>query len=177
MENVGILRLTSDNRRFTEVCLSEQGSNNEIWVSDVMCGNARRFTYYLGYDTFPVWSPDGSRLVWASNRSGSFKLYEKAADGTGQDTLLFESGYPVFPNDWSRDGRYLTYRQIDPQTKYDVWVLPLLGERKPFPILRMDANETTAVLSPDGRWLAYSSDETGRYEVYVQIFSGSAAHL
>ena len=170
MENAGILRLAPDNRRFAVVCLSEQGSNNDLWVSDVMCGNAMRFTYYLGNDTFPVWSPDGSRIVWASNRSGRFKLYEKAADGRRQDALLFESDYPIFPNDWSRDGRYLLYRQIDPQTKYDVWVLPLLDQRKSFPFLRTNANETTAVLSPDGRWLAYSSDESGRYEVYVQSF-------
>ena len=71
---------------------------------------------------------------------------------------------------WSRDGRYILYRQIDLQVKYDLWVLPLFGERKPFPFLQTEANEAAGVFSPDGRWIAYCSDESGRYEVYVESF-------
>jgi hypothetical protein len=84
--------------------------------------------------------------------------------------LLFQSEYFKFPTDWSRDGRYILYRQIDPQPKYDLWVLPLFGKREPFPFLRTEANETAGVFSPDGRWIAYISDESGRYEVYVESF-------
>ena len=79
------------------------------------------------------------------------------------------------PADWSRDGRYLIYREIDPKTEYDVWVLPLApldGKQQPFPFLQTEANEAAAVLSPDGRWLAYASDVSGNYAVYVQSFPG-----
>ncbi len=172
LENASTLRLAPDDRRFAVARLSQQSNNNDLWLSDVTGGNAVRFTFYLGNDNYPIWSPDGSRIVWASNRIGTFHLYEKAASGTGQDKLLLQSDYPTFPSDWARDGRYIIYRQIGPETKYDVWVLPLFGERKPFPFLRTEANEDTAVLSPDGQWMAYSSDESGRYEVYVQSFPG-----
>ncbi|MGH9579764.1 MAG: TolB family protein, partial [Terriglobales bacterium] len=104
---------------------------------------------------------------------GLYHLYQKAASGAGQDTLLLKSNNFTFPTDWSRDGRYLVYRDIDPKTKYDVWVLPLGpldGKQQPFPVLQTEANETAAVLSPDGQWLAYTADESGRYEVYVQSF-------
>lgn len=120
----------------------------------------------------PVWSPDGSRIVWSSNR-GEGRYHQKAASGSGQDALLLKSDYYKYPADWSRDGRFIIYREIDPKTKGDVWVLPvgpLSGDQKPFPFLQTEANETAAVLSPDGQWMAYSSDESGRYEVYVQSF-------
>jgi len=90
---------------------------------------------------------------------------------------LLKSAHVKFPTDWSRDGRFIIYRQADPKTKFDVWVLPVAGtggkpssELKPFPVLQTVASENAATLSPDGRWLAYASDETGRDEVYVQSF-------
>ena len=129
-----------------------------------------RFTFHLGNDQSGIWSPDGSRIVWASNRSGNFDLYEMDAGRTGQEKLLLQSDHFKFPTDWSRDGRYILYRQIDTQVKYDLWVLPLFCERKPFPFLRTEANEAAGVFSPDGRWVAYCSDESGRYEVYVESF-------
>ena len=81
-----------------------------------------------------------------------------------------ESDYFKLPTDWSRDGRYIIYRQLNPRTKYDLWVLPLFGERQPFPFLQTVANEAAGALSPDGRWLAYAADDSGRYEVYVENF-------
>jgi Tol biopolymer transport system component len=131
--------------------------------------NATRFTFYPGINSFPVWSPDGSRIVWVSTREdGRNRFYQKAASGVGQEEpLLNISGVPY---DWSRDGRFIIYSQSDLKTRWDVWVLPLDGEQKPFPFLQTDAYESTARLSPDGRWLAYVSDESGRFEVYVQRF-------
>jgi Tol biopolymer transport system component len=79
-----------------------------------------RFTFHLGNDQSGIWSPDGSRIVWASNRSGNFDLYEKDAGSTGQEKLLLQSDHFKFPTDWSRDGRYILYRQIDTQVKYDL---------------------------------------------------------
>jgi Tol biopolymer transport system component len=150
-----------------------EAANNDLWLSDATGGNVTRFTFDRGNDSFPVWSPDGSLIVWSSNPQGLYHLYQKAASGAGQDTLLLKSDYYKFPTDWSGDGRFIIYRQIDPKTKYDVWVLPvgpLSGDQKPFPFLQTEANEAAAVLSPDGKRMAYTSDESGRYEVYVQSF-------
>ncbi len=173
MENVSMVRLSPDGKRYAVSRLDSETGNGDIWVSDVTGGNATRLTFDPGNDTFPVWSPDDGRLVWASNRGGRFRLYQKAASGSGQDALLLESDLYVFPTDWSRDGRVILYRQVDPKTKYDIWALPVgpqAGDPKPFPFLKTEANEGAAVFSPDGRWVAYSSDESGRYEVYVQAF-------
>lgn len=172
LDNNGLVRLAPDDRRFAFTRISALDSHSDIWLSDVAGSNAGRFTFEPANDQFPIWSPDGSRIVWASNRSGWFNLYEKNADGTGQDALLLQNEYNKFPTDWSRDGRYIIYRQIDPKTRYDLWVLPLFGERKPFPFLQTAANEASGVVSPDGQWMAYISDESGRYEVYVESFPG-----
>jgi serine/threonine protein kinase/Tol biopolymer transport system component len=172
-DNTTSLWLSPDDQRFIVTRFDFQSANNDLWLSDVTGGNVTRFTFNPANDQSPVWSPDGSRVVWASNREGLFHLYEKAASGAGQDVLLLKSDYFKFPTDWSRDGRFIIYRQIHPKTKYDVWVLPVgspSGDQKPFAFLETEANEAAAVLSPDGRWLAYASDESGTYEVYVQNF-------
>ena len=173
IDNVSMLRLSPDDKRFMVTRLDFQKGNSDLWMSDVASGNATPFTFDPASDQNPIWSPDGSRIAWCSNREGLYHLYEKAASGSGQDAPLLKSEYFKFPTDWSRDGRYIIYRQIDPKTKNDLWVLPVgpgNGDQKPFPFLQTDANESAAVLSPDGRWMAYTADESGRYEVYIQSF-------
>ena len=96
-------------------------------------------------------------------------LYQRAASLAGEDAQLLKSDHYKYPTDWSLDGRFIIYRQDDPKTKFDVWVLPMDGT-KPFPVVQTDANEIAGALSPDGRWLSYVSDVSGRYEVYVQSF-------
>ena len=140
----------------------------DLWVKNLVSGAAARFTFDPAIDIYPIWSPDGSRIVWASNRKKNYYLYQKAASGAGQEEPLFNiAGRPT---DWSRDGRFIIYRQYTPQTKTDVWVLPLDGSAQPFPFLQTEADEDGGQLSPDGRWLAYFSDESGSYEAYVQSF-------
>ncbi len=97
-------------------------------------------------------------------------MYQKASSGAGGEQVLLKSPLLKYPGDWSRDGRFLIYEQIDPKTKNDIWILPLSGDQKPFPYLQSQFTERWPKLSPDGRWLAYTSDETGRNEVYVQTF-------
>jgi len=172
LDDASMLRLAPDDKRFAVTRISQQSGDVDIWISDVTGGKATRFTFDPGNDLFPVWSPDGRRIVWASTRSGPLHLYEKDANLTRQDSLLLQSEYYKVPMDWSRDGRYIIYRQVDPMIKNDIWVLPLFGERKPFIFLQTKENETAAVLSPDGKWLAYCSDESGHYEVYVRNFPG-----
>jgi serine/threonine protein kinase len=172
LDNISSLRLSPDNRRFMVTRGDIQISSSDLYLSDVTNGNPRRITFNPAFDNFPVWSPDGKRVVWGSNREGPFQLYVRASDGSGQDALLLESGQFNVPTDWSRDGRFIIYSQLAPKSnQYDVWVLPVaptIGTA--FPFLHTEANEFWGTLSPDGQWMAYYSDETGRFEVYVQRF-------
>ena len=120
-----------------------------------------------------IWSPDGESLIYASNRAGPYDIYRKPTNGSGSEELVFKSNVLLKrPCDWSRDGRYVIFQQSESGTGWDIWILPLTGDRKPLPWLKTTANEVGGVLSPDGRWMAYMSDESGRYEIYVQPFPG-----
>lgn len=141
-----------------------------IWQCDLARGSPTRFTFETRQEGYPVWAPDGSSIVYAVNRGGHSQLYRKSTSGATPEEVLLDSPVDKFPSDWSRDGRYLIYYQIDPVTKYDVWALPLTGGGKPFPVLHNPFNEHRATLSPDTHWLAYTSDETGQDEVYLQSF-------
>ncbi len=157
LTRVGAASLAPDGQHFVVPRGEAQTGNNDLWLSDATGKNPTRLTFNSANDDFPVWSPDGSRIVWASNLEGIYQLYQKAASGAGQDSLLLKSDYYKFPTDWSRDGRYIIYREINPKTKFDIWVLPVGsqgGDQKPFPLLQTDANEAAAVLSPDGQWIA-----------------------
>jgi Tol biopolymer transport system component len=165
--------LSPDQKRFIADRPDPQGRPSDLWLYDVSGGNSQRFTIDPASDNSPVWAPDGSRIVWSSSRDGGVSnLYQKAASRAGEDTLLLKSDHPQYPTDWSRDGRFIIYRQDDPKTKSDVWVLPMTGSDKAKPVVQTDANEITGTISPDGQWLSYASDASGRYEVYVQGFPG-----
>ncbi len=109
-------------------------------------------------------------MIFNSNRSGPFDLYEKPAIGAGDEKLIFHSENYKQANDWSSDRRYIIYEEILPKTNSDLWILPLSGESRPSPYLATEFNEAHSQFSPDGKWVAYASDETGRPEVYVQSF-------
>ena len=138
-----------------------------------MKGGFSRFTFDPATDRDAVWSPDGSRIVFASNREGVTNLYLKPASGAGNEELLLKTDLTKAPTDWSADGRFIVYSIIDPKTKSDLWVLPLFGDQKPFPFLQTEFNERNGRFSPDGRWIAYASDESGAYQIYVQSFPTS----
>jgi len=144
----------------------------DLWLLDLMRGVSTRFTFAPQLNDNPVWSPDGSQIVFRSNRSsnGKFDLYRKLSNGTGDDELLFRSDQDKTPTGWSRDGRFLLYESVDPKTAIDLWVLPMEGDRKPIPFLRTEFNERLGAFSPDGRWIAYISTESGSREVYVRPF-------
>jgi len=172
----GIYQATALSPDGTRLAVSKRnGQAVNIWLLDLSRDTTTRFTFSSAIDTAPVWSPDGSSIIFASNRNGPLDLYQKPADGGKDEELLLKSGEDKGGTSWSPDGRFLLYIVIDPKTKRDVWVLPLEGDRKPVPFLNTEFNERNARFSPDGRWVAYNSDESGHMEVYVRSFSMNPA--
>ena len=168
----GTLWLAPDGKRFVTDRIDRQTNNTDLWLYDVTGANATRFTFDPAGDFYPLWSPDGSRIIWDSNRKGEFQLYQKAVNGVGQEEVFLGADKNRFrrPSDWSRDGRFFIYTENNPKTRQDIWVWPVADKQPPWPFAATEADEGAAKLSPDGRWLAYVSDETGRSEVYVQSF-------
>jgi tRNA A-37 threonylcarbamoyl transferase component Bud32 len=166
-------RLAPDGSRLA-VYLPDGGG--DLWLYDLERATNTRFTFDPASDNEPLWSPDGSRIAFVSDRDGGvFNLYEKNAGGAGEDRLLLKTANNKTLNDWSPDGRYLLYQEIGTQTQSDLWALPLFGDRKPFPVLNTRFGERAGAFSPDGRWVAYHSDESGINQVYVQTFPVSGS--
>ena len=145
------------------IAFSNAGS--DIWVLDIRKEVASRLTTDPSADTFPVWSPDGRRVAFSSTRGGTSNLYERSVGVVGEDKVLLKSDAPVSPRDWSSDGRYLFYT-----ARGDIWALPMFGDKKPMRVTETPFAELDPVLSPDGRWMAYSTDETGDDQIYIQSF-------
>src|SRR5262249_13585860 len=152
-----------------------------VWVIDLPRGVPTKLTFGPGRDSTPVWSPDGSRVVFAhDDENRVFKLYAKASSGAGTDDLLFtgDSNERFAVQDWSLDGRYIIFTRSKPWASITrvrhLWAFPTFGDRKPFALLQSSFNQVHAQLSPDGRWLAYDTNESGMYQVVVQSFPDSA---
>jgi eukaryotic-like serine/threonine-protein kinase len=155
----------------TRVIISRANSRySDLWMQDLQRGAASRFTFHASSrNSRPLWSLDGMRVVFSSTRTGRTDLYQKPAGGAAQEqALLTTADSAKYAMDWSRDGKVLLYQEAGRQ-KTTVLALPL-GGGKPIPVLQSDFNEGNPQLSPDNRWLAYVSDESGRNEVYVQPF-------
>jgi serine/threonine protein kinase len=152
--------------------------NNDIWVLETARGALSRLTFDSGLDHSPLWSPDGSRLAFFSTRTGIRGLYQKLASAAGAEEPLYPISAPFLPTDWSRDGRFILCRELKPETGYDLFVMPVslpVSERKLIPFANSIYQEREGKFSPDGKWVAYQSDESGRFEVYVQAFPGPGA--
>jgi len=142
---------------------------SDIWLLD-LSGRSSRLTFDPANDINPVWSPDGSRIVFSSNRSGQYDLYWKSSSGAGNEELLYKSSNTKFVTDWSADGRFILYQETAPTTQLDLTTLPLFGDQKPIAVVQTNFNETQGKFSPDGHWIAYVSNESGILQVYVQNF-------
>ncbi|MGA2716167.1 MAG: hypothetical protein ABSG41_23970 [Bryobacteraceae bacterium] len=142
--------------------------SRDIWIQEGT--RATRLTFDPADDMFTIWAPDSARVVFASRRKGEQDLYQKPANGSGGEEVLLQSADAKTPDSWSPDGRFILYRSS--QNSGDLMVLPLTGDRKPFPFLSTPFNESQGVFSPDGKWVAYQSNESGRNEVYVRPFPG-----
>src|SRR5687768_11882367 len=140
--------------------------NTDIWLLDVLRGVFSRFTFDAAIDVNAIWSPDGARIVFQSNRKGVSNLYQRQIGGGGSEEELLVTERDKAPLDWSSDGRFLLFRNTDPKMGYDLWALPFAEPRTPFPVVQTNYEERDAQFSPDGQWIAYQSNESGRVEVY-----------
>ncbi len=152
--------------------------NTDVWLLDGV--RVSRLTFDAAVDRFPVWSPDGARIVFSSNRTGQFDLYQMLTSGGVEERLMAASDQIKTPYSWSVDGRVLLYSSLASQGNVDLWIVPMVGDRTPWAFLKTLFREGYGVFSPNGRWVAYQSNESGRPEVYVRPYvrpgaSGTAA--
>jgi Tol biopolymer transport system component len=163
------LALSPDEQRVAVAQGTARPGDVDVSVIDLARNVTSRQTFNPGLDTWPVWSPDSTRIAFSSQQSGKISMRQKLVDGTAADELLFEGPGYVTPGDWSKDGRFIVFEDRTAGSA-DLWILPMFGDRKPFPVIQTAFDEFTAVFAPDGGWIAYSSNESGTRNVYVQPF-------
>ena len=161
--------LSPDGNRLAVSIRDPATGNRDIWILDLARGTASRITFDASDHTNAAWSPDGERIAYSSDRRGARDIYTKNASGIGPEELLIESGIPKNVEDWSADGHWIVYNEAVPNNSDDLVVLPL-DTRKPVDFLRTRFQEDRGSFSPDGKWMAYQSYESGRAEVYIQPF-------
>jgi Tol biopolymer transport system component len=170
--------LSPDEKRVALGRLDARVGQMVIWIVEISRGVSSRLTSSRFQENFPLWSSDGAEIVFISNRNGPEDLYRKASTGAGREELLYKSEVAhKHPLDWSRDGRFILYHTQQQRTGSDIMALPLFGDRKPIPYLSTEFEERYAQFSPDGKHVAYSSDASGVYEIYVQPFPGPGERL
>ena len=165
------IELSPDGERVL-FCLDDpDGRPGNLWVLDLSRGTTSRLTSETASQFCPAWSPDGRLVFFSSMRNGQGDLYGRPSGPAGAEQMLLQSPDQKCPMSSSPDGRFLLFGNLSPKTKDDLWILPLSGERKPIPLLQTAFREVAGQFSPDGKWVAYASDESGRSEIYVQSFS------
>jgi Tol biopolymer transport system component len=172
LEQVADLRLSPDGRQAALAAADARFGTSDIWVFDLSRGVSTRLTSEPTDEVSPIWSPEGRRIIFRSDRNGPPDVYEIASTGGGDPRPLLELGGVETPQDFSPDGKSLLYTQANRTTGLDLWLLPLFGERKPVSFLRTRFDEDRPRFSPGGDWVAYDSTETGGSEIYVTSRDG-----
>jgi Tol biopolymer transport system component len=168
------VQLSPDEGRALVTRVEPKTATSNIWAMDLSTGVSSPLTFDAFVSAQPVWSPDGRDVVFRSQNTGGLARRLVSGAGGSENILRPRESLPdapnVFPSDWSADGRFILFHGTFRDTGYDVWVLPLTGDRKPRPFVRTRAADMHARFSPDGRYVAYSSAESGRAQIYVQPF-------
>jgi tricorn protease-like protein len=166
------VELSPDGTRAAVSMSTESQTRYDIWLVDLLRGGIRtRLTSDPANEIAPAWAPDGSRIVFSSNRDGNYDLFWIASSGVGLEEAILTADGNQYSYGWFHDGRQLIYQTPgETAASFDLWVLPLAGDRTPVPFLQNPTRKVRARFSPDGRWVAYESDESGRSEVYVVPF-------
>ena len=167
-------RISPDGTRAIVAKLGVEGEHANLWILNAS-GGATQLTSTPAHEGSPIWSPDGTRIAFFSNQEGSYDIYGQAATPAARPELLYKSPLPKYPTDWSRDGRFILFGSLADSTKADVWLFSL-AEHRATPILNTVYSEGYGALSPDGRWLAFQSDESGVNQVYVQAFDSFSSN-
>ena len=162
----GNVALSPNGKLVAAESLDVATNNTDLWTYDLASGSAKRLTFDPAIDSTPLWSPDGRQMVFTSDREQEFNLYVKNADGSQEEKLIPQDGPDRFPEDWSPNGKYVLY-----QRGTDLWYLTF-PELTATIFLRGASAPNVARFSPDGKWIAYASNESGRGEVYVTSFPG-----
>ena len=173
---ISIPFISPDGKRAMAPVLDPRQGKFKLWLYDLNQDTASPFTFGDSSDTYPAWSPDGKRIAYASNRKGQEDIYVKSVGGDSSEEALLTTPGDKEPDRWSSDGRYLLFDLFAKETHgSEVWAIPLFGERKPFRVMQSPGNGSWGMFSQDNKWIAYSSDESGRAEIYVIPFPGSGA--
>ncbi|HJZ13336.1 MAG TPA: hypothetical protein VJ521_14365, partial [Acidobacteriota bacterium] len=171
----GEIRISPDGKKALMTVLDPDAGTPDIWIMDLARGVRTRLTFDPSAEFEPIWSPDSTQVVFSATRGKFDNLYLKSSSGMGAEQLLVDTPLDKAVTDWSRDGRFILYEQAEAgKNKGNIWVLPMSGDRKPYPLLQTPFDEGGASFSPDGKWIAYTSDESGRRELYVMPFDKSA---
>jgi eukaryotic-like serine/threonine-protein kinase len=168
--NYSVPALSPDEKTLAVRRTDTQIGTHDLWLFDLARGTSSRFTFDPAEETNPTWSPDGARIAFSTLRTGKFEIHQKAATGAGSAEPLIESNDNKIIESWTPDGRFILY-----DTKHQLWALPLSGERKPTPLFTTTAGGEGASVSPNMKWAAYASNESGRSEIYVQSFPPSGS--
>ena len=177
-DNFNTIRFSPDDHTLAASIYDNSGGE-DIWLFDLARGVRTRFTFGPALSDDPVWSPDGKTIAFDSNRTGGYALYQKPSNGTQKEVMIYTDPAIKFTSSWSRDGKYVLFDRIDPQSKgiTAIWVLPMFGDHKAYPLISTEFNNTYSQFSPDGRWVAYDSNESGKDEIYAVAFPNATARF
>ena len=165
-------RLSPDGKRVAVNIADPQTGNMDIWIYESAGGIPSRFTFDPSFESGPVWSPDGSKIVFDAIKSGGRELHQKNSSGIESEEIVLKSQRTNYATDWSPDGRLILSLVFDTNSNLELWTLPVGGDRKSVPYMKAPFGVNQGQFSPDGRWVAYTSNESGRWEVHVAPFPG-----
>jgi eukaryotic-like serine/threonine-protein kinase len=177
-DNYNVIRFSPDGKTLSTSIYDNSGGE-DVWLLDLARGVRTRFTFGPALSDDPVWSPDGKMIVFDSNRTGSYAIYQKPSNGTQKEELVYADPAIKFTTSWSPDGKFVLMDHIgvDAQGRTSIWVLPMFGDHKAYPLISNDFNNTFSQFSPDGHWVAYDSNESGRDEIYAVAFPNPTARF